>query len=171
MIFIDGSNVYHSLRAEFHRTDLDYSKLATCLTDGRDCQRTYFYGALVDQFRDPNGFKDQQRFLTYLKNLDYFEVRMGSLVYRGHPVPVPIEKGVDVRLAVDMLTRAYREQYDVAVLVSGDNDFTDLVQAVKDHGKHVEVALFGPPTSSRQLRDAADRVIVLDAAFLGKCWK
>jgi uncharacterized LabA/DUF88 family protein len=42
---------------------------------------------------------------------------------------------------------------------------------VKDQGKHVEVALFDPPTSSRQLRDAADKVIVLDAPLLGKCWR
>lgn len=83
----------------------------------------------------------------------------------------PIEKAIDVRLATDMLTRAYKDHFDVAILVSGDNDFTDLVQAVKDQGKHVEAALFDPPTSSRQLREAADKVTVIDAALLAKCWR
>lgn len=171
MIFIDGSNVYHSVRDLYQRTDIDYAKLVTCLTNGRDYQRTYFYGALVDQARELQAYKDQQRFLAALTRLPYFEVRMGHLVYRGSPAARPIEKGVDVRLAVDMLTRAYSDHFDVAVLVSGDNDFADLVQAVKDRGKHVEVALFDPPTSSRQLRDAADKVIVLDSAFLARCWR
>lgn len=171
MIFIDGSNVYHSIRDLHHRTDIDYAKLANCLAEGRDLQRTYFYNAMVDQTVDPKGYQDQQRFIAALKTLPYFELRLGYLIYRGTP-PRPLEKGVDVRLAVDMLTRAYGDQFDVAVLVSADNDFAHLVQAVKDRGKHVEVALFDQrASSSRQLREAADRVIGIDAAYLGNCWR
>lgn len=168
MIFIDGSNLYHSLRDVHGRTSLDYTKFVGCLANDRDLKRTYYYGALVDQTRQPKIYQDQQRFLAVLRGLPYFEVRLGYLVYRGGQ---PIEKGIDVRLATDMLTRAYKDHFDVAILVSGDNDFTDLVQAVKDQGKHVEAALFDPPTSSRQLREAADKVTVLDAAFLANCWR
>lgn len=101
----------------------------------------------------------------------YFEVRLGRLVYRNWPVAPPFEKGIDVRLATDMLTHAHRGNFDVTLLVSGDSDFADVLQAVKDQGKHVEVALFGSATSSIKLRDVADRVITLDAAFLTKCWR
>ncbi len=69
-----------------------------------------------------------------------------------------------------MLTHAFRQNYDVAILVSGDNDFADAVQAVKDLGRTVEIALFGNPGSSRRLRDVADDVIALDANFLSVCW-
>lgn len=171
MVFIDGSNLYHSLRNDFHRTDLDYAKFVNCLAHGREVRRTYYYCALVDQTKEPQPYRDQQRFLSILQRTPYFEVRPGRLVYRNWPSAPPIEKGVDVRLATDMLTRAFRDHYDVAVLVSGDADFADLLQAVKDQGKQVEVALFGPPTSSRQLREAADVVISLDAAFLAGCWQ
>ena len=58
-----------------------------------------------------------------------------------------------------------------AILVSGDNDFSDALQAVKELGKHVEVALFGSGRSSQQLRAEADKVLVIDAAFLAKCWR
>lgn len=34
MIFIDGSNLYHSLKGEFGRSDLDYAKFVSCLTLG-----------------------------------------------------------------------------------------------------------------------------------------
>ena len=75
-----------------------------------------------------------------------------------------------MRLASDMLTHAYRGNYDVAILVSGDTDFADAVQAVKDLGRNVEIALFGNPTSSRRLRDVADDVISLGPNYFDNCW-
>lgn len=171
MIFIDGSNLYHSLKSESGRTDIDYAKLITCLTQGRELRRTYFYGALVDQTKDPQGYRGQQRFLASLRSVPYFEVRLGHLVYRNWPNAAPYEKGIDVRLATDMLTHAFRNNFDVALLVSGDADFADMLQAVKDQGKHVEVALLGPVTSSIRLREVADRIVSVDAAFLANCWR
>ena len=170
MIFIDGSNLYNSLKSEFKRTDVSFAKLAECLTAGRELRRTYYYVGLIDQAKEPKPYQAQQRFLATLGNVPYFETRKGTLVYRNWPQERPIQKGVDVRLATDMLTHAFRNNFDVAILVSGDSDFADCLQVVKDQGKHVEVALFGPPTSSRRLREAADRVTTLDAKFLANCW-
>lgn len=171
MVFIDGSNLYHSLRSHFGRSDLDFAKFVSCLKETRELRRTYYYGAQVDQALDPQGYKSQQRFLDSLNRVPYFEVRLGRLVYRNWPTSAPFEKGIDVRLATDMLTHAFRNNFDVALLVSADADFGDMLQAVKDLGKHVEVALFGASTSSRRLRDAADRVIPIDVAFLANCWR
>jgi uncharacterized LabA/DUF88 family protein len=74
-------------------------------------------------------------------------------------------------MATDMLAQAYRDLYDVAILVSGDNDFADALQSIKDTGKHVEVALFGDTWSSQHLRDAADKAVRIDKRFLKGCWK
>jgi len=171
MIFIDGSNVYHSLRDTYGRTDVDYSKLVTWLAGGRELRRTYYYNAQVDQAKDPLGYQNQQRFISSLRLIPYFEIRMGRLVYGNYPQAPPIEKGIDVRLATDMLTHAYKGNFDIALLVSGDNDFADMLQAVKDHGKHVEVALFGTGGSSAQLRQTADRIVTIDAAWMANCWR
>ena len=59
---------------------------------------------------------------------------------------------------------------DVAILVSGDTDFADALQEVKDCGVSVEVALFGPRYSSQRLRDVADEVIVIDGSYLAGSW-
>ena len=67
MIFIDGSNVYHSLKEHFNRADVDFAKVVTCLTDNRQLVRTYYYNALVDQFKEPQRYQDQQRFLAALR--------------------------------------------------------------------------------------------------------
>jgi len=46
-----------------------------------------------------------------------------------------IEKAVDVKLACDLIT--LERIYDVAVIVSGDQDYVPAAQVVKDYGKRV----------------------------------
>ncbi len=92
------------------------------------------------------------------------------MVYRNWPQEQPYEKGVDVKISIDMLVHSQNKNYDVAVLVSGDSDFEDALQAVKNNGQQVEVALLGQNTSQR-LRDVADRVIDLDQNLLSHCWR
>lgn len=169
MTFIDGSNLYHSLKGVFKRTDLNFEKLTAKLADGRRLVRSYYYNAAVDQTKEASRYKEQQKFFQMIKSLDYFELRLGRLVYQNWPTVSPYEKGIDVQLGVDMLVHAVKNNYDVAVLVSGDTDFAGALQAVKDVGKNVEVALFGK--GSYALRDVADRVVALDTDFLKNCWK
>ncbi len=169
MTFIDGSNLYHSLKQYFNRTDLVFDRLCDKVVDGRRLVRNYYYNAAVDQTKEPARYRDQQRFFQMVKTLPYFELRLGRLVYQqGWPAAAPYEKGIDVQIATDMLVHAVRDNYDVAILVSGDNDFTGALQALKDLGKNVEVALFGH--GSQHLREVADRVISIDAALLKGCW-
>ena len=170
MVFIDSSNLYHSLQNHCGRADLDYEKFSSKLAGNRRLVRTYYYGARIDRTKQPDLYREQQRFLGALENVPLFELRLGQLVYRNWPVEGPIEKGVDIKLATDMLIHASRDNYDVAILVSGDTDFVDMVQAVKDLGRNVEVVLFGSGTS-RALRNVADRVIPVNERFLADCWR
>lgn len=172
MIFIDGSNMYHSLKAYFKRTDIDLACFNQKILDKRRLVRMYYYNALVGKLEEPERFKDQDKFFKSVAAIPYTELRLGRLVYTSQwPSSPPFEKGVDVQLATDMITHAFKNNYDVAILVAGDNDYVGAIQAVKDNGKHVEVALFGQERTSRQLRDVADRVIALDGRILRGCWK
>ena len=171
MIFIDGSNLYHSLKNHFNRADLDMGKFTAKLLNKRPLVRIYYYNAMVGQKQEPELFKQQQAFFNGVNATPYTEVRLGRLVYSsGWPNVPPTEKGTDVQLAVDLVTHAYRDNYDIAILVAGDNDFTGAVQAAKDSGKHVEIALFGNPGTSQQLRDVADKIIQVDGKTLKDCW-
>lgn len=170
MVYIDGSNLYYSLRQMTGRKDVDFSKFARKLVgSNRQLVRTYYYNAPIDQDKEPDRYKGQQKFFQALRRIDYFEVRLGRLVYRGWPDVPPYEKGVDIRLGTDMLAHGVAGNYDVAILVSGDSDFADAVQAVKDRGLHVEAALFAS-SGSQRLRDVVDRAIPLDVNFLNDCW-
>jgi uncharacterized LabA/DUF88 family protein len=77
------------------------------------------------------------------------------------------EKGLDTSLAVDMVTMV--ENYEVAILVSGDADAIPSVHYLKQKGKHVGVLDFikghppekkGRQTSTR-LQNAVDFVVPL----------
>jgi len=53
-----------------------------------------------------------------------------------------IEKKVDIKIAVDIISLAYENAYDMAVLVSGDGDFVPVVKKVKELDKNLEVWAF-----------------------------
>ncbi len=171
MIFIDGSNLYHSLKNNLGRTDLDVGKFARKLLGRRRLTRIYYYNAKVGQREEPERYRAQQTFFNTVSAVPYCELKLGRLVYNNWPNSPPYEKGIDIQLATDMITHSYKNNFDVAVLVAGDNDYVGAVQAVKDNGKHVEIALFGKLGSSRALRECADKVHVINARFLEDCWK
>ena len=131
----------------------------------------YYYNALVGQNEEPERYKDQQKFLSTLEAIPYFELKMGRLVYNNWPGTPPYEKGVDIMLATDMLTHAYNDNYDTALLVAGDSDYVYALQAVKNAGKHVEVTLFGRENTSVPLRKVADKVLAIDGRFMRGVWK
>ncbi len=166
-IFIDGSNLYHSLEENCGRYDLDFGAFAAKLCGNRQLFRTYYYNVLRDQERSPQAYQDQQKFLTALYNIPYLEVRLGSSKMRGD---VAVEKGIDIMLATDLLRFAWDNLYDVGILVSGDGDFTYAVKAVKDLGKHVEVAAFGPNLSP-DLVQVADTHQPFTPEYFSDMWK
>ena len=171
MVYIDGSNLYHSLRNTLGRIDLDFLAFARKLAGDRRFQRVYYYNASVDSTKEPDRHREQRQFFDALNKTDYLELRLGRLVYRNFPTSPPYEKGVDIKIATDMLVHGANGNYDVAVLVSGDTDFCDALQAIKNGGRLVEVALFEPANSSQELRNVADRVIRLDQSYFADCWR
>ena len=171
MIFIDGSNLYHSLKNFFKRADIDIGKFGNKLLGKRQLVRIYYYNAKVGIKEEPERYREQQKFFAGVSAIPYCELRLGRLVYNNWPNSPPYEKGVDIQLATDMITHSFKGNYDVAVLIAGDNDYVGALQAVKDNGKNVEVALFGKEQTSRQLRIVADRVQTINSRLLKGCWK
>ena len=165
-IFIDGSNLYHALKNNFRRYDLNFAEFTSKLCGSRRLLRTYYYNVLQDPIQRPEGHREQQDFLDILRNTPYLEVRLGGTkITQG----IPVEKGIDIMLSTDLLYFAWNDFYDVAVLVSGDADFAYALQAVKNMGKHVEVAYFESGTS-KDLLDAADNRHLLDRKFFRDLW-
>ena len=165
-IFIDGSNLYHALRSNFKRYDLNFAEFARKLCGARQLSRIYYYNVLQDPSQYPEGHREQQDFLEALHRMPYLEIRLGSTkMAQG----TPVEKGVDIMLSTDLLQFAWTNLYDVAILVSGDGDFAYALQAVKNVGKHVEVAYF-ENNISKNLLEVADQRHLLNRAFFKGLW-
>ncbi len=78
-----------------------------------------------------------------------------------------MEKGVDVRMAADMVYYAARDFYDTAIVVTEDQDFSPAMGLVKELGKHVELAVF-PDAQSREMIRVADKILSLDEIVNGQ---
>ena len=81
-------------------------------------------------------------------------------------------KAVDIALCTDILSHAYLDNYDVAMLVAGDRDYVPLIEELKHHGKVVVVAFFTGTDSglSTELAHASDLFIDVTVAFR-KSWE
>ena len=166
MIFIDGSNLYHVLKQNTDKQNLDYKRFSEKLCGDRELIRTYYYNIRQESPDNPKLAESQDRFLNALYETDYLEVKLGIWKQRGQTM---VEKGVDVMIASDLIAHAYEDHYDTAILVSGDADFYPALQVVKDTGKQVEVAAFDSNLSSEAAR-FSDVIIKFDNRYFDDLW-
>ncbi|MDB2620241.1 NYN domain-containing protein [bacterium] len=86
--------------------------------------------------------------------------RAGSIKYNLFTQKLSSEKAVDVNLATDLIS--LRDIYDLAIIVSGDQDYVPAVKAVKDAGKRVVNVSFRTrsgkalPGGARRLNEITD---------------
>ena len=55
-----------------------------------------------------------------------------------------VEKGIDTAIVTDMISLAWEEAWDVAILVSSDRDFIPVVDFLTSKGRRVINAHFPP---------------------------
>ena len=90
-------------------------------------------------------------------------------------IVVAQEKGIDVRLALDIVRLARMRQYDVAVIFSQDQDLNEVVQEVeqisKDQGRTITVACAFPDSQSATYRRGVNgtKWIKLDEVTYNAC--
>src|SRR6516162_164936 len=66
----------------------------------------------------------QQRLFKSIKSLPGYHVVLGETIRSGGDI---VQKGVDISIAVDMLTYSFRGVISEAILFAGDRDFVPLV--------------------------------------------
>ncbi len=171
IIAFDGSNFYHALLHHIGRTNVDYKLFMDALVTykpDRELVRGYFYTV---ETPDDYGKKDHHnRFVYTMQKTPYLDLVYGKLEKRGDSW---VEKGTDVNIAVDLLTGAFLDVYDVAILVSADADYIKAIEEVKRLGKHVEVTSFikdGEFNIPQSLMKVADDIIPVTKEFLSSCW-
>jgi uncharacterized LabA/DUF88 family protein len=170
MLFIDGGYLRKGVRELFgdDKMDekIDYAKLraelAVYLQEALiapEVVRAYYYDAIpIDQ--NDERYKRQKEYTDRIKEVDFYEVRLARLKKSDEEKEGYKQKGVDVLLSIDMLEKAYENHYEWAMLLTGDDDYVDLVQAVKNAGKRV-YGFYFEGHASQELIDSFDRRTII----------
>jgi len=146
-VFIDVQNMYYSAK-QLYKGKVNFNVVLKEAIAGRQLIRAIAYVIKAD-------VKDEETFYDALTEMG-FEVRSKDLqVFYGGA-----KKGDwDIGIAMDVMRLA--PKLDTIVLVSGDGDFSDLLEHTKSLGCRVEVVAFGK-TTSHKLKDVADFFTDLD---------
>jgi len=161
-IFIDGSNFYYSTAKLGKR--IKFENLIQELLGDRELVGVYYYVAPLDIKEDEEKYWSHQRFLKRLNEIPLFHVVLCALkkIKMKNKDYVYVVKGDDVKLSNNLLMGAVDDLYDIAIVVSGDEDFVDSIKIVqKKYNKKIGNAYFAK-SSSYNLRRACDFTIKLD---------
>ena len=163
-IFIDGSNLYHSLKRYGIKIKLE--DIIKKIEMKREIVDIFYYTALLDKDFDESRYKEHRGFLDKIKKIPKFNIilcNLRKIILENGSVHFEI-KGDDIYLATDLIKGAYEDLYDVAIIVSGDEDFIPAIKLAQKNGKKVINAFF-PKTSSYLLRNCCDGSINLKKAL------
>ena len=170
-IIIDGNNFYHRLK-ELGLKDLlsfNYGKFAQFLVGNRNLVLSkYYIGAIREESNNLKSrelMASQQKLLGKLQK-ENWEIGFGHMLKND---AIYHEKGVDVLMAVDLLTGAYEDLYDTAILVSSDTDLIPAIEKVRKMKKKVEYIGFSHKPSYALITNSDVRRLLIKDELL-KCF-
>lgn len=163
-ILIDGGNFYHNTKGILKGgSKFPFRKFIDEMVRNRELVKTSYYIAPLDYETNPKKYWAHQKFLTELRKIPKFDVVLCSLkkIRKKDGTFEFIVKGDDALLIRDLLVGAFKDLYDTAIIVSGDEDFAPVIKTVQELGKKVGNAYF-KSSSSQALRQVCDFSIPLD---------
>lgn len=186
--FIDGQNLFHAAREAFGYgyPNYDVVKLATAVCQGKGWspQQIRFYTGVPD--RSDNFF-----WYTFWTGKQAVMGRQGVVVfsrplrYRNRSVRLPDgsvhaflageEKGIDVRIALDVIRLCRARSYDVALIFSQDQDLTEVAEEIRliarEQGRWVKIASAFPSSPTSRNRRGINKTdwIRIDRSLYDAC--
>lgn len=162
VVYIDGGNTYRKLKElSIPKQDkrFDYTAFVNHLVGERELISKRYYVGIVknhDNSKKSEGMvKSQQKFLSGLEN-EGFVIKRGRIMYDGKRIR---EKGVDVKLSVDLVIGAVDDLYDTAIIVSSDTDLIPAIQYVRNaKNKQVEYIGFASNPSIGLIKSSKSRL-------------
>jgi uncharacterized LabA/DUF88 family protein len=175
--YIDGFNLYFGLKSTRWKRFywLNLQLLAqNLLKSNQELVFTKYFTSRVSY--PPDKERRQSTYLEALETLSDFRIYYGHFQANpqqcrkcGRKVMIPNEKMTDVNIAVEIMSDAYQDLFDVALVISADSDLTAPVLAVKNlfPDKRVVVA-FPPQRHSAQLQLLAHGFLQIGRGSLAK---
>jgi uncharacterized LabA/DUF88 family protein len=159
-IHIDGGNFYHLVlkKLNLNEVDFDFEKFANFLANGRIISETgkrFYIGTVREKegdVRSKEAMSKQTALFTFLKKYNW-EIKTSKLKKRSEKIIIDDrvedykkllklgikeitterlrEKGIDVKIATDLIVGAVDDKYDVAIVISSDSDLIPAIDWVK----------------------------------------
>jgi uncharacterized LabA/DUF88 family protein len=142
--FVDGQNLFYAAKEAFgyRYPNYDAAKLAggICRLQSWSLEQTRFYTGIPDSVRSPfwHAFWSAKLSLMGKQGIVVFS---RTLRYRTRTVRLPDgseyafqtaeEKGIDVRIALDVIRLCRSGAYDVALIFSQDQDLSEVAEEVR----------------------------------------
>jgi uncharacterized LabA/DUF88 family protein len=186
--FIDGQNLFHAVRETFgyRYPNYDVSALAHAVCQARSWHlvQPRFYTGVPDRRTNPAW---HQFWLHKLAAMGRHKVHVFSrpLRYRTRTFRLPDgsahsflageEKGIDVRLALDAVRMAHRCEYDVALILSQDQDLSEVAEEIRsiarEQRRWIKIASAFPASPEAPNRRGIDKTdwIRIDRATYDAC--
>ena len=165
--FLDGQNLYYAARRAFGYSYPNYNPVALarslCGQQRLRLIETRFYTGVPDLGDDAFWHQfwsnklaamGRQGVVVYSRPLRYHEHRIKLPDGTQHAFRSAEEKGIDVRIALDVISLAYQQSYEVALIFSQDRIFRKLHvrSAWSPHSSNVGLRLPAPSRSIRSTR-------------------
>lgn len=142
--FVDGQNLFFAVKEAFGYTHPNYDVVklaqAVCQSKGFRLEQVRFYTGVPDAADDRfwNAFWTNKLAMMGRQGVVVFS---RPLRYRNRKIKLPDgtehvflageEKGIDVRIAIDVIRLAHQNAYDVAVVFSQDQDLSEVAQEIR----------------------------------------
>ncbi|HSA33036.1 MAG TPA: NYN domain-containing protein [bacterium] len=166
--FFDGQNLFRAAKESFGWSYPNYDPLrlsqAICSEKGWSLETVHFYTGIPDVSDSRHAFwtkkllfMEQQGIVVFKRQLRYRNQEVSLPDGRKTTVLVGQEKGVDVRIALDIVRLARQAMFDVALIFSQDQDLSEVadeVRAISDEqSRWIKIASafpFGPASRNRR---------------------
>jgi len=169
VVFVDGQNLFHAAKEAFGYGYPNYDVYAlakaVCNMQKWNLVGARFYTGIPDI--TDNKFWHafwSKKLLTISRQGVHVYSR--SLRYRNKRVKLPDgtymtfltgeEKGIDVRIAIDVIRMAHRKAYDVALIFSEDEDFSEVAEEIRtiaqEQARWIKVACAYPFSPTHKVR-------------------
>lgn len=187
-VFIDGQNLFHGVKEAFgyRWPNYDVGQLAKtlCTAQGWDCREVYFYTGVPERHDNPfwNQFWNAKLAAmgtrgvkVYRRALRYRNQTMNLPGGKTHSFLVAQEKGIDIRIALDVVHAARADLLDVALVFSQDQDLSEVADEVraisKSQNRWIKMASAFPSSPTTRNKRGINRTdwIRIDRATYDAC--
>lgn len=188
MGFFDAQNLFRHAKDAFGHIHPNFDPIklhnAVCAVHGWNANLTRFYTGVPEQRRNRMWAGYWNNRVLALKRagvhvttrkLRYHDERMERPDGTVGVMTSVHEKGIDVRLALDIVKLARKKNYDVAVLYSQDQDLCEVVDEVREiateQNRKIEICCAFPAGGNATSRRGIDRTnwFRMDEAFYNAC--